>query len=352
MTDAIQQDVSKSPEQVKEEQEKIIAEARQATIKERVGEVQDLAEMHKARREAELAEQGTGEDEQVSIDSGDDEGQKTGQATETKQEKTSEKVDTGQVSDETMRKLMIDGKEIDVPQSKIDDAGVRALQKEYTADARLEEATRILKEAQKVSAQPKESQPSQDVDDTASESIDKEALAKSLVDGNVDEVAEAIGKIMGTGRQTELATQAINMQPNDVYGMVESALQLKDAMDTFQRDPEQGGYGDLYADETMRQMVFDKETALAQGEDPKPPAERLKQAATEVREWRDSLIKQSGGQVVNFDSRADKKAQADSTPKSAGGRPSAETPDQPKSKADKRREVLYNMARSRGQNID
>lgn len=352
MTDATQQGVSKTPEQLKEEQEAVVKEVRQETIKERVGEVQDLAEMHKARRTADLSEQPTGEEtDQVTFDSDKDKpGDKdlsTGNA--------QQKFDTSQGNDDDIETLIVDGVETAFPRSKVLDAGKRTLQKDYAADQRLEEATRILNEAKatadnltKTASQPPSSQ--QGVDDaSASAEIDSHELAKTLVDGDVDQVAETLDKL-GIGRQE--ATQVQKMDPNQVYGLVESALQMKDAMDLFQRDPESGGYSDLYADETMRQQVFDKEKVLSEESNPKPPAERLKIAAQEVRDWRNSLIEKAGGSVVNFDTRKDQKANAKSTPETGGGRPAPEDDVRPVSQADKRREALAKMARSRGQHID
>lgn len=356
--DATPKGVSKKPEGATEEQQTAVNEVRESALKEENEGRQELADKHREHRDAELSEAGhevedtTGDIDKVIIDDPEKE--------EKPKEEAVKKVDTDKKSDTKVDKqeefvtLTIDGKETEVSKSKILDAGTRAMQKESAADTRLEEATRILTDAKATAEQLKESssQPSAtDVDDTASK-IDKEALAKTLVDGSVDEVAEAIGTIMGTGRQDELATQAVKMQPDDVYGMVEGALQMKDAMDTFQGTPESGGYGDLYADETMRQMVFDKEADLAKGEKPGTPGERLKEAAESVREWKNNLVKESGGNVVDFGERSSKKANADSTASSAGGRKPADTNEQPKSEADKRRETLSKMSRSRGQHLD
>lgn len=349
MNDATQPGVSpKHPDQIKEEQEAAVREARQATIQERVSEVQDLAEMHKARRAADLADQPS--DEPAPTPPASEDPTPAPPAND-----PPVKVDTDQQNTEDMVTLVIDGEEKAVPRSKVIEAGQRTLQKEYSADQRLEEATRVLNEAKataesltKPASQPSSSQ--QDVDDTSADSVtDVRELAKTLVDGDVDEVAETLDKL-GIGRQQ--ATQVQQMDPNAVYGMVEGALQIKDAQDLFRRDPESGGYGDLYADETMRRMVLDKETELFNQDRSKPPVERLKQAADSVREWRDGLVKKAGGSVVDFSSRADKKNLANSTPETGGGRmPSVEN-ERPKSQADKRREALAKMARSRGQDID
>lgn len=350
--DATQKGVS-DPNAISEEQQQAVDEARQNTLKTRTGDINDLAEARKEERDAELEAEGiTPEDTSGKEDQSDDD-KDDGKDDDKKEDIKADDENNVETPDEFVT-LTIDGKETQVSKSKIIDAGTRTLQKEATADVRLEEATRILNEAKKVtegSGQP--SNENADVDDTADRSeVDLEALAKSLVNGDVDEVAEAIGTIMGTGRQDEMATQAVKMQPNDVYGMVEGALQMKEAMDTFQKSPDEGGYGDLYSDETTRQMVFDKEAELAKDETSGSPSVRLEKAAKEVREWRNNLIEQSGGKVVNFGDRSNKKADAKSTPNSAGGRTPEQQDEQPKSEADKRREALNKMARSRGQHLD
>lgn len=352
--EATQQGVSKTPEQIKSDNEAAVAEVRNDTNKEQLGEREELAQRHREKRDAELADAGhavedtatDNDSDNVSFESGND-----GKDDNDSQKSNDSHVDTS----EKFVTLTIDGKETKVPESKILDAGTRAMQKDIAADTRLEEATQILNDAKATAEQltKSDSQPStQDVDDTASKSVDNEALAKTLIDGDVDEVAKAIGDIMGTGRQDELATQAVKMQPNDVYGMVEGALQMKEAMETFEKPPEDGGYGDLYSDEVTRQMVFDKEAELAKDAANGSPKERLAKAANEVREWRNGVVEKSGGQVVNFDEKKAKKTTASSTPNTSGGRVTEETNEQPESEADKRRKVLAKMSRLRGQHLD
>ncbi len=61
---------------------------------------------------------------------------------------------------EKMVKISVDGVDMEVPASKIEEAGIRALQKETTADKRLEEATRLLRESQQMISGNKERPPS------------------------------------------------------------------------------------------------------------------------------------------------------------------------------------------------
>lgn len=357
MTSATQQGVQKSPNEITAEQQAAVDAARKSTLQDRQTAMNELADSRKEARDAELQAEGHAVvDTSGEKDAGDDDDEGGATAKNAADDtKTSQNPDTKLENTEEFVTLKIDGKEQQVPKSKIFEAGTRAMQKELASDTRLEEATRILNEAREIAGRSQPSKGNADVDDTAGMSdIDKKALAKSLVDGDVDEVAEALGKIMGTGRQTKLATQAVNMQPNEVYSMVDSALQLKEAMNTFQADPLTGGYGDLYADETTRQMVFDKEAALAEAdkEGKTTSMSRLKQAADEVRQWRNGLIEKAGGKVVQFDQRTDRKANSQSTVSTSGGRLPEKQTEQPKTEAEKRREALAKMSRSRGQHLD
>jgi len=329
------------------ENDKLIADVRESTQKERMNSVEELAQAARERREAELIEQG----QTVETTNTTEETQETDDKPQENEPETQKDTEILEKDDDTDI-LKVDGKDQKIEKSKIYEAGKRALQKDFAADHRLEEATKILREAKATAEsnlKSSASQPSsQDVDDTAQ----YEQLAQTLKDGDVDEVAKAIGTIMGTGRQEKLATQAVNMQPNDVYGMVEGALQVKDAMDTFKRDPDSGGYGDLWKDEKTRQMVLDKESELAKREEPGTPMERLETAASEVRQWRNDLIESSGGKVVDFKDRNSKKSQAESTPSSAGSTRQEQTEQRPKTEAEKRKETLAKMSRSRGQDLD
>lgn len=366
-TDATQQGVSKTQDEIDAENQAMVADIRKNTQQARVSAVQEVAEGFKETREAEIAESGqpaattTVDGDELQPASQEEEQPKPASEQQTQQaEKPKEELE----NNEEMVILKVDGVDKEVPRSKVLEAGTRALQKDYTADSRLEEATRILKEAQETattlrnpSSQPSTSQA--DVDDTPAVSQeDMQELAKTLVDGDVDQVADALGKIVGNGRQHELATQAKNMQPNEVMSMVRDVMDMDAALDLFQKPVDQGGYGDLYADDNLKQMVFDEEAKLAEGENAPKPSERLKQAAEKVRSWRDQLVGKpenagnATGSEADFSQRQEQKKQTSSTPNTAGGRQQTTTAEQPKSEAELRREALDKMARARGQHLD
>ena len=117
---------------------------------------------------------------------------------------------------EEERELIVDGKRIRVPISKILDAGTRTLQKESAADMRLAAATELLRSAQErqqtvQTAPVAQQQPS---DDDA-------ALARSIQFGTEEEAKSAIAKIRN-------ATPAITPQQIDAYVQQQLAQKLPD----------------------------------------------------------------------------------------------------------------------------
>ncbi len=108
---------------------------------------------------------------------------------------------------EEERELIVDGKRIRVPLSKILDAGTRTIQKESAADMRLAAATELLRSAQNQQAQPPALvvQPS---DDDA-------ALARMIQFGTEDEAKTAIAKLRN-------ATPAIT--PQQIEALVQQQL--------------------------------------------------------------------------------------------------------------------------------
>lgn len=97
------------------------------------------------------------------------------------------------------RVLKVDGQEIERTEEEILEAGIRALQKESTADKRLEEATRLLREAQNTQL------PRQDVAQRDQQpSIDAD-LVKKIQYGSEEEAVQAMQQLMTTVR--DQATQ-------------------------------------------------------------------------------------------------------------------------------------------------
>jgi hypothetical protein len=115
---------------------------------------------------------------------------------------------------EEERELIVDGKRVRVPLSKILDAGTRTIQKESAADMRLAAATELLRSAQERQAQPPAPVVAQPSDDDA-------ALARSIQFGTEDEAKAAIARIRN-------ATPAITPQQIEAYVQQTLAQRLPD----------------------------------------------------------------------------------------------------------------------------
>ena len=356
--DAIENDVSEA------EKNKLVEEARGNANGQRLSALQELAIQRREQRDAEMAAEG-----QEVIDTSGGDLDDDGVRREADAEKAIEKElkikneDIGAGSgdakkdepgEEELRTIIVDGVEQQVPVSKILDSGVRTLQKEATADKRLQEATELLRQAKEQAASPSSQDVSYDSYDSPPSNVDAEQLAKTIIDGDLEEVTNAVQRLVGAGRQDsqQMATQVQNMDRSEVYGFVQDAINLEKAMNTFKDTPENGGFGDLYSDPTLRKMVMDKEEELVNGGDKRGYIERLTDAATEIREWRDGIMKSAGLSVADFDNVRDKKANATNTLESAGGRSTNTQEEKPKSRSEIRKSALAKIAASRGQPLD
>lgn len=188
------------------------------------------------------------------------------------EEKTmAEKAVEDEVEEEKLEetvKLKIDGKEQDVPISKILDTGKRALQKQLAADTRLEEATKILKEAKDLIEKNNQRLPpkkdTEDIDSAqikdAETSLDMKELVKAIQYGEEDEAAKALEKIVNL-RQSQAAPKV------DVKSEVKQAL-LEEEVEKFINKPEKdGGFKELWeVPMIQRELISRVAEALKKGE--------------------------------------------------------------------------------------
>lgn len=243
------------------------------------------------------------------------------------------------------RKIKVDGEEQDVPEDKIIDAGVRALQKESAADRRLQEATEKLTRAEKLLAAAEKSPdaPKPESPPSGSPDADVEALAKAIQFGTEDEVKAAVKTMLnrqGSGRSDAIPN------PEEVVAVVEQRLEFKSALNKFQSD-----FKDVWDDPYLRKLAFDEDDRLqkeiiAGNREPMNYLERFAEAGKAVREWRDRISKSNGAPKVDIGAdKRDRKAAAGSIP-SAGGRaapaPATAAPATPT-------DIVREMRQARGQ---
>lgn len=173
---------------------------------------------------------------------------------------------------EETRTLVIDGRTVQVPISKLVETGTRALQKELAADVRLNQATQILEEAKRVAAQ----QPAQPA----------APAEPSLADKSDEELAELIQ--FGTREQ---ATQAIKLlrrssapqvKPEEIVRAAQQAVAPAIAFEEGKKYAK-SEYGDLLADPDLGAIFLNRENALRASGDQRGYIELYKAIGDDLR---------------------------------------------------------------------
>lgn len=159
-------------------------------------------------------------------------------------------------------KLVVDGEEKEVPLSQVVDAGTRTLQKESAADKRLEEATKLLKEAKvTVRAQPPQTE---DVDPEKTETIEEEVqpdfdavqkkLANAIQYGEDDAVEVAISEFRKAISDAP-KPKGTTVDEAEITANVIAEVEGKQIMDKFHLPKDEGGFKDLADDLRARALV-------------------------------------------------------------------------------------------------
>lgn len=160
-------------------------------------------------------------------------------------------------------RIKVDGVETDVPLDEV----VRQYQKNSSADRRLAEATRLLREAQETQtrlmleqqqdaqlrAQTQTAEPIHEPAAAETDASGKEFL-KALFEGDEENALTALQKVIG-GRQQQAAapTLDINQITDAVTQHVQQKLVVESALAQNQRD-----YPELYADPDMEALALTK----------------------------------------------------------------------------------------------
>ena len=220
--------------------------------------------------------------------------------------------------------IKVDGVMQQVPREKIYEAGLRAVQKESSADRRLEEATRLLREVeQRIAPQPVQNPP-------PSQAWDEEIIAYALAHGTEEQKAEAVRQIRG-GRQ-ETAT------PDQIASTVES--RILDKVD-FQSSAAwfQETYKDIVSDPYLLQIASLQEDHMRANGDTRPRKELYAEIGNGLRKLRGG-----GAPVETLQEKRDLKASITNLPAASARRttpqaPAAKTPSQ----------IIEEMRTKRGQ---
>lgn len=215
-------------------------------------------------------------------------------------------------------KVKVDGveQEVDV------DTLVRTFQKNSAADRRLEEATRLLREAEERAAQAEASpeqapvvgQTPDDLRDEAATIIDK------MYDGDKEAAAEALVHLLAKAKGGDQPTQQAQAQVDEgeITDRVLARMAVNTAFETIKSD-----YPDIISDpdlEVLTAMKIDR--AVSQGI---PRAQAMLDAAEEVYK---KLGKEPAGRqkAVQPNSRQDNKARLDNIPTASASAVPSESP--------------------------
>ena len=201
-------------------------------------------------------------------------------------------------------KIKVDGEEKEVPKDKILDAGIRALQKESAADKRLEEATRLLREAKEYV------QPQAKVD--PSPVWDDATVAYALEHGDEAQKAYAVNQMRA--RDTTTPEELIAQTTQRVLDNVD----FKSSTDWFLTE-----YKDIAKDPYLFQLASMSEDQARANGDNRPRKELYKEIGDNLRKWRGVETGQSmeekkeqKSNIINLPSASVKKSEpAEAKPK-------------------------------------
>ena len=220
--------------------------------------------------------------------------------------------------------IKVDGVMQQVSRDKIYEAGLRAVQKESSADRRLEEATRLLREVeQRIAPPPVQNTP-------PPQAWDEEIIAYALAHGTEEQKAEAVRQIRG-GRQ-ELAT------PDQIANNVEA--RILDKVD-FQSSAEwfQTNYKDIVSDPYLLQLASLQEDHMRANGDTRSRKELYAEIGDGLRKLRGG-----GAPVESLQEKRDHKASITNLPAASARRTTPQAP-APKTPS----QIIEEMRTKRGQ---
>jgi hypothetical protein len=232
-------------------------------------------------------------------------------------------------SDDQMVTLIVDGKEVTRPLSEVLDAGKRYLQKDMTADERLVEATRILKEAKELNTG--KTQPAVSPSEALPAEDDDAALARAIQLGSDEEARAAIAKLRKSGRTDDTS----------ITSMIDARIEFREAAAWAQSE-----YKDLLNDPLLGGVFMQKETEARKSGDSRPYRDLYKDIGDGLRKWRDGLVPKTDP----IQDKVDRKASVTVIPTARAVAPASNAEDdQETTDAQENAAYLAEMRRRRGQ---
>lgn len=223
--------------------------------------------------------------------------------------------------------VKVDGELRQVPKDKIYEAGLRAVQKESTADKRLEEATRLLKEAEQRYNQ---TQPKQEPNPSPQPEWDDSIIAYALEHGDEAQKTEAIRQLRGRDKQTATPEQIAAFATAQVLDRVD----LQSSAQWFSEN-----YKDVVSDPYLFELAKLKEAHMRQSGDQRPRKELYKAIGDDLMKWK-------GGAVATqtLAEKREQKATITNLPAASVRKAAPEAP-----KAQSPSDIIEEMRKQRGQ---
>lgn len=197
--------------------------------------------------------------------------------------------DTEEEEEETVV-LKIDGKEQRVPLSKVMDVGKRALQKDLSADQKLEQATRLLREAEeRAKGQPsppapgdvdREAASTPDLDDKDRERIKR--LSETIRYGEEEDADKAFEELVRMGRRNAATPEQIRQ--------VLHQINRENITQRFHAPEDQGGFQDLTENPILMDFARHRVDQLVREGADGTSWETYQRAGEDTRAVKDALL--------------------------------------------------------------
>lgn len=171
---------------------------------------------------------------------------------------------------EETRTIIVDGRQMQVPLSKIVEMGTRTIQKEVAADVRLNQASQLLAEAKRLAQQPQ--------------------LPQGADESQAGEMTLAEATRLIRYGDDEQATKAMEWfqarhQPVKTDEIVRAAREAVAPQMAFEAGKAfaQAEYGDILADADLRTIFLNRENAMRANGDQRPYVELYKDIGDDIR---------------------------------------------------------------------
>jgi hypothetical protein len=205
-----------------------------------------------------------------------------------------------------------------------------AAQKVESADQYLAAAAESVRNASRLDLSPKRDEPSK------VEDVDLEKTLSSAVMGD----QEAIKKLASVFKDLkEVRAKPSEVTP-DVLQQIDERWSFRRAAEWFDEE-----YQDLLTDPFLKELVYKRDSELANSQPKMPYKQRLKTAGDEIRGWIQKRTGAAGVKVVPSETKAERKKTLVNVPSAAA----RQTPVNDEEAEESVEEVIQKMAKARGQ---